>query len=55
MPKLRHIAIAAEDPDAAVKADSPDDVRLLLARMKRYPVPPQQRIGYAQAAKVYLH
>jgi len=41
--------------DAAVKADSPDDVRLLLARMKRYPVPPHQRVGYAEAAKSYLH
>jgi len=41
--------------DAAVKADSADDVRLLLARVKRHPVPPHSRVGYAQAAKVYLH
>jgi tetratricopeptide (TPR) repeat protein len=41
--------------DAAVKADSPDDVRLLLARVNRHPVPVQQRVGYADAAKVYLH
>jgi tetratricopeptide (TPR) repeat protein len=41
--------------DAAVKADSADDVRLLLARVKRHPVPPHGRIGYAAAAKVYLH
>jgi tetratricopeptide (TPR) repeat protein len=41
--------------DAAVKADSADDVRLLLARVKRYPVPPQRRVGYADAAKIYLH
>src|SRR5215469_10637935 len=41
--------------DAAVKAASADDVRLLLAHVGRYPVPPQQRVGYAQAAKIYLH
>jgi tetratricopeptide (TPR) repeat protein len=41
--------------DAAIKADSRDDVRLLLARIKRHPVPPQRRVGYAEAAKVYLH
>jgi tetratricopeptide (TPR) repeat protein len=41
--------------DAAVKADSADDVRLLLARVKRHPVPPHGRVGYAQAAKLYLH
>jgi tetratricopeptide (TPR) repeat protein len=41
--------------DAAVKAESADDVRLLLAHVARYPVPPQRRVGYAQAAKIYLH
>ena len=41
--------------DAAIKADSPDDVRLLLARIKRHPVPPHSRVGYAEAAKAYLH
>jgi tetratricopeptide (TPR) repeat protein len=41
--------------DAAVKADSADDVRLLLARVKRHPVPPHGRVGYAEAAKIYLH
>jgi tetratricopeptide (TPR) repeat protein len=41
--------------DAAIKADSPDDARLLLARVKRHPVPPHGRVGYAEAAKVYLH
>jgi tetratricopeptide (TPR) repeat protein len=41
--------------DAAVKADSADDVRLLLARVKRHPVPPHSRVGYAEAAKIYLH
>jgi hypothetical protein len=41
--------------DAAVKADSADDVRRLLARVKRHPVPPHGRVGYAEAAKVYLH
>jgi tetratricopeptide (TPR) repeat protein len=40
--------------DAAVKAGSADDVRLLLARVKRYPVPPHGRVGYADAAKIYL-
>jgi hypothetical protein len=42
--------------DAAVKADLADDARLLLARVAaRHPVPPQQRTGYAAAAKLYLH
>jgi len=42
--------------DAAVKADSPDDVRLLLSRVAaRHPMPPQRRVGYAGAATVYLH
>jgi tetratricopeptide (TPR) repeat protein len=41
--------------DAAVKADSADDVRLLLARVKRHPVPPYGRVGYADAANIYLH
>src|SRR5262249_6219304 len=41
--------------DAAVQAHSPHHVRLLLARAARYPVPPHGRVGYADAAKVYLH
>ncbi|HML12642.1 MAG TPA: tetratricopeptide repeat protein [Xanthobacteraceae bacterium] len=41
--------------DAAIRAERPDDVRLLLARVARHPVPPQRRVGYADAAKVYLH
>src|SRR5262249_53654260 len=41
--------------DAAIKADSPNDVRLLLARVKRHPVAPHGRVGYAEAAKAYLH
>jgi len=41
--------------DAAVKADSADDVRLLLTRVKRHPVPSHGRVGYAEAAKIYLH
>jgi tetratricopeptide (TPR) repeat protein len=41
--------------DAAMKAHSADDVRLLLARVKRHPVPPHGRVGYAEAAKIYLH
>ena len=37
--------------DAAVKADLPADIRLLLERVAgRHPVPPQRRIGYAGAA-----
>jgi tetratricopeptide (TPR) repeat protein len=42
--------------DAAVKAEQPDDVRLLLDRVAaRHPVAPHGRIGYAAAAKLYLH
>jgi hypothetical protein len=41
--------------DAAMKAGSADDVRRLLARVKRHPVPPHGRAGYAEAAKLYLH
>jgi hypothetical protein len=41
--------------DAAIKADSRDDIRLLLARVARHPVPPHGRVGYAEAAKAYLH
>jgi hypothetical protein len=41
--------------DAAMKAGSADDARRLLARVKRHPVPPHGRVGYAEAAKVYLH
>ena len=37
------------------EAGSADDVRRLLARVKRHPVPPHGRVGYAEAAKVYLH
>ena len=41
--------------DAAIKAESADDVRLLLARVTRHPVPAHGRAGYADAAKIYLH
>jgi tetratricopeptide (TPR) repeat protein len=42
--------------DAAVTAGLADDTRRLLGRVAaRYPVPPQKRIGYAEAAKLYLH
>jgi len=42
--------------DAAVKARRPDDVRLLLARATdRHPVPPEQRVGYADAAHRFMH
>jgi hypothetical protein len=42
--------------DAALKADSADDVRLLLERVSgRHPVLPSRRIGYAEAAGRYAH
>ncbi len=42
--------------DSALKADSPDDVRLMLERVAgRHPVPPVRRIGYAMAADRYTH
>lgn len=42
--------------DSAVKANRGDDVRLLLARVTaRYPNPPERRIGYAPAARQFLH
>lgn len=42
--------------DAALKADSADDVRLMLERVSgRHPVPPARRIGYAMAAARYAH
>ena len=38
--------------DAAMKADSERDVRMLLKRVAhRHPVPPRQRAGYAEAAR----
>jgi len=42
--------------DAALKADSADDVRLILERVSgRYPVPPSRRVGYTEAAARYTH
>ena len=42
--------------DSAIKADRGDDVRLMLARVtERYPIPPERRIGYAQAATQFRH
>jgi tetratricopeptide (TPR) repeat protein len=42
--------------DAALKADSADDVRLILERVSgRHPVPPGRRVGYAAAAARYAH
>lgn len=39
--------------DAAMKAERSDDVRLALARAAaRYPIPPDRRIGYAEAARM---
>ncbi len=40
--------------DCAVKAERADDVRLILKRVAgRHPVPPQRRVGYAEAARKY--
>ncbi|MFM9881873.1 MAG: tetratricopeptide repeat protein [Burkholderiales bacterium] len=40
--------------DAALKANRPDDIRVLLARVKaHHPLPPQKRCGYALAAQRY--
>jgi tetratricopeptide (TPR) repeat protein len=42
--------------DSALKAESEGDARLLLERVAgRYPVPPNRRIGYAEAAARYAH
>lgn len=42
--------------DAALKAGLEDDVRLLLERVAgRHPVPPERRVGYADAAREVLH
>jgi len=42
--------------DSAFKAESADDVRLMLERVAgRHPVPPERRVGYAAAAARYAH
>jgi hypothetical protein len=42
--------------DSAVKADRSDDVRLMLDRVAaRYHMPPERRIGYAEAARQFRH
>lgn len=42
--------------DSALKAESADDVRLMLERVAgRHPVPPERRVGYAMAAARYAH
>jgi hypothetical protein len=42
--------------DSAVKANRGDDVRLMLARVAaKHPIPPENRIGYAQAAQQFRH
>jgi hypothetical protein len=42
--------------DCAVAAESEEDARRLLARVKsRHPVAPEQRIGYAEAARRVAH
>jgi hypothetical protein len=41
--------------DSALKADSTEDVRLILERVRgRHPVPPDRRIGYGAAATHYM-
>jgi len=40
--------------DSAVKANRRDDVLLMLARVtKKHPMPPENRIGYARAARQF--
>jgi hypothetical protein len=40
--------------DCALKADRPDDARLVLKLVAaKFPVPPTRRIGYAEAARKY--
>lgn len=42
--------------NSAVKADRSDDVRLMLDRVAaRYHMPPERRIGYAEAARQFRH
>ncbi len=42
--------------DAAMKAGLDDDARMLLERVAgRHPVPPERRIGYAEAARLVTH
>jgi tetratricopeptide (TPR) repeat protein len=42
--------------DSAVRANRGDDVRALLARVAaKHPRPPEARIGYAEAARQFLH
>jgi hypothetical protein len=38
--------------DCAVQARRADDVKALLERVARYPVPPAQRVGYADALRL---
>jgi hypothetical protein len=40
--------------DCAVRAENPDDVRLILALAGRYPAPVEQRVGYAEAARGFV-
>ncbi|MBV1799234.1 tetratricopeptide repeat protein [Siccirubricoccus sp. G192] len=42
--------------DAAMKAELAEDARLLLERVAgRHPVPPERRVGYAEAARAVAH
>ena len=42
--------------DAAMRAGAEEDARMLLERVAgRYPVPPERRVGYADAARRVAH
>jgi tetratricopeptide (TPR) repeat protein len=41
--------------DCAMRAGSADDVALILREVARYPIPLEQRVGYADAARQYRH
>jgi hypothetical protein len=42
--------------DAALRSDRADDVRLALKRMAaKHPTAPERRIGYAEAARRFMH
>lgn len=41
--------------DSAVKANRADDVRLILTRIAKHPISPEQRIGYAREVHQFQH
>ena len=45
----------AADVDSAVKADCADDVRLILSAAKRAGFELNERLGYAQAVRQFVH